>query len=430
MKKQVVFAIVGVLVVISMLAAQCPSGPASPTEVPQPTTAPQPTKAAEPTKAVEPTTVPEGPPLKIGLLRPVSAGLVIYGEMEERGFQLGLDYATNGTGMVAGRKIEVIIKDTEGKPDVGVSRARELVEKDGCEILVGSCSSAVTLAMMEVAKENKTILMVPVAAADQISGEMFNEYTFRTSSSAAQDALAGAKYAARSLGKKFVGLAPDYSWGQDQIKVWKEIVEQEGGEFVAEVYAPADTTEFTPYFQKCLDSGAEVLFVAWAGAGGVQLFNQLQEQKITEKLQLTTGIVDNATFAALGTALVGNKGMIKYYYEFPKTKENDWLVKEHMARYQVPPDLFTDVSFASAQALVMALEKTSGSTKAEDLIKVLEGMSWPAPKGTFTIRAADHACLQPMYTATVVMEGDKPVIKLVAEMSAEDCAPKITAPAR
>jgi len=425
MNKRIVFVIIGVLTVVSLLAAQCPP-PASPTAAPPPpTTGPAPTTAP-----VQPTTVPEGPPLKIGLLRPVSAGLVIYGEMEERGFQLGLDYATKGTGMVAGRKIEVIIKDTEGKPDVGVSRARELIEKDGCEILVGACSSSVTLAMMEVAKENKTILMVPVAAADQITGEAFNEYTFRTSSAAAQDALAGAKYAARSLGKKFVGLAPDMSWGHDQIKVWKAIVEQAGGEFVGEVFAPSDTTEFTPYFQKCLDSGADVLFVAWAGAGGVQLFNQMQEQKVPEKLKLTTGIVDNATFAALGTALVGNKGMIKYHYTFPKNPVNDWLVKEHMAKYQVPPDLFTDVSFASAQALVMALEKTNGSTKAEDMIKALEGLSWDAPKGKFTIRAADHACLQPMYTAEVVLEGGKPTIKLVAEMSAEDCAPAITAPGR
>jgi len=426
MNKRVVFVIVALLTVLSLLAAQCPP-PAEPTKAPEPTKAAEPTKAPEPTKPPVPTNTPEPKPLKVGLLRPISAGLVIYGEMEERGFNLGLQYATNGTGIVAGRKIEVIVKDTEGKPDVGVSRARELIEKEGCEILVGASSSAVTLGIIEVAKEYKTIIFVTPAAADQITGENFNPYVFRTASSAAQDALAGAKYAVRSLGKKFVGLAPDYSWGHDQIKVWKEIVEKEGGTFVAEVFAPADTTEFTPYFQKCLDSGAEVLFVAWAGAGGVQLFSQMQEQKIPEKLKLTTGIVDNKTFAALGTALVGNKGMIKYHYTFPKNPVNDWLVKEHLAKYNEPPDLFTDTSFAAAQALVLALQKTNGSTKAEDMIKVLEGMSWDAPKGKFTFRKEDHQALQPMYTAEVVLVDGKPTIKLVAELSPEDCAPAITA---
>jgi branched-chain amino acid transport system substrate-binding protein len=356
----------------------------------------------------------------------VGAGLTAYGQMLQRGFELGLAYQTKGSNKVAGREIQIIVKDTESKPDVGTQRARELIEKDGVEILVGTPSSAVALAVAGVAKEYKKIFVVTPAAADAITGASFNKYIFRTSSSASNDALAGAKYAVRELGKTFAGLAPDYSWGQDQIKVWKQIIEANGGKFVAEIFAPATTTDFTPYFQKAMDSKAEVLFVAWAGA--TPLFNQLQEQGVLKKMKLTTGVPDNLSLAA-SPGLIGNKGLIKYHYTFPKNPVNDWLVAEHQKKFNAPPDLFTDTSFAAAQAIVMALEKTNGDTDPEKLIPVMEGMSWDAPKGKFTFRKEDHHALQPMYTAEVVAGPDgKPSVKLVKELSPEDCAPEITAP--
>jgi len=288
--------------VATMLLSACAATP-TPTPVP-PTPTPKP--VATPTPAPPPTPTP-GKPLKIGVLSDVGTGLTAYGEMQRRGLELGIDYATKGTRRVAGRPVEFVVKDTESKPDVGVARARELIEKDGVEILVGTPSSAVALAVMEVAKEYKKLMIVTPAAADQITGASFNKYIFRTASSAAQDALAGAKFAVQELGKTFVGLAPDYSWGRDQIAIWKKIVEDNGGKFVAEVYAPVATTDFTAYLQKVMDSNAEVLFVAWAGAGGVRLFQQAQELGVTKKLKVTTGIVDNKALLATGDAMIGFK---------------------------------------------------------------------------------------------------------------------------
>lgn len=367
-----------------------------------------------------------GNPLKVGVLTDIGAGLVAYGEMQRRGLELGVAYATEGTGVAAGRKIELIFKDTEGKPDVGAARARELVEKDQVEILVGPPSSAVALAVMTVAKEYKKVLVISTAAADAIT-EAGNKYVFRTGSSAAQDALAGAKFAVKELGKKFVGLAPDYSWGRDQIKVWKKVVSDNGGEFVGEIYAPATTTDFTAYHQKAMDSKAEVLFVAWAGPGGVRLFQQAQDLNVGSKVKITTGIVDNKALAATGKAMVGFKGLIKYHYTFPKTKTNDWLVKEHQAKYNEAPDLFTDTAFAAGQAIVAAIDKTGGSSEADKVISALEGFSWEAPKGQFTFRKEDHQALQPMYSAEVVDVGGKPSVKLVSELSAEATAPPLVA---
>ena len=419
--------ILSIVLVLSFLLSACaqPAPAPAPAAKTEPTTAPA---AAPATKAPEPTKAPApaAKPLKIGVLSDVGAGLTAYGQMLQRGFELGLAYQTKGTNAVAGRAIEVIVKDTEGKPDVGTQRARELIEKDGVEILVGTPGSAVALAVAGVAKEYKKIFVVVPAAADAITGAGFNKYIFRTGSNASQDALAGAKFAVQDLGKTFVGLAPDYSWGQDQIKVWKQIIEANGGKFVADVYAPQATTDFTPYFQKALDSKAEVLFVAWAGA--TPLFNQLQEQGVLKKMKLTTGVPDNLSLAA-SPGLIGNKGLIKYHYTFPKNAVNDWLVAEHQKKYNTAPDLFTDTSFAAAQAIILALEKTAGDTDAEKMIPVMEGMSWDAPKGKFTFRKEDHQALQPMYSAEVIADAaGKPSVKLVKELSPQECAPEITVP--
>ncbi len=415
--KRILYTLVVLAMILPMVTACTPA--ATPTPVP-------PTKAPAAPTPVPPTAAPAAKPLKIGVLSDVGAGLTAYGQMLQRGLELGFAYQTKGTMKVAGREIQIIIKDTESKPDVGTQRARELIEKDGVEILVGTPNSAVALAVAAVAKEYKKIFVVAPAAADAITGASFNRYIFRTGSSASNDALAGAKFAVQELGKTFAGLAPDYSWGQDQIAVWKKIIEANGGKFVADIYAPANTTDFTPYFQKALDSKAEVLFVAWAGA--TPLFNQAQEQGIFKKMKLTTGVPDNASLAA-SPGLIGNKGLIKYHYTFPKNPVNDWLVAEHQKKYNAPPDLFTDTCFAAAQAIVLALEKTNGDTDAEKMIPVMEGMSWDAPKGKFTFRKEDHHSLQPMYSAEVVAGPDgKPTVKLVKEISAADAAPEITVP--
>jgi len=419
-----------VLLLVAAMVVSCAPA-ATPTPVPQPTKAQAQPTAAPPT-TVPPTAAPTAkpqPPIKIGMLNDVSAGLVTYAVMAQRGFELGLDYATKGTRKVAGRDIQLIIKDDEGKADVAVTRARELIEKDGADILTGLQSSAVALAAMAVPKEYKKLLVITTAAADQITGANFNRYTFRTGSTAYQDALAGAKFAARTLGKKFVYFAPDNAWGKDQIAAWKKLVEAEGATSLAEIVAPADTTDFTPYLQKVLAANGEVLFIAWAGVGGVQLFQQCQDLGVTAKMKVTTGIVDNAALAATGTAMIGFKGMQKYHYTFPKNPVNDWLVAEHQKRYNAPPDLFTDTAFAAAQAIVAALEKSGGNTDAEVLIPILEGMCWDAPKGQMCFRKEDHQALQPMYAAEVTKGPDgKPLPVKVAEISKEDTAPPITVP--
>ena len=435
------------LISISMLAA-CSSGTGATPE--PPTTAAQAEPATEvPAPAEEPTAEPAdtpteapaaavteapaaGEPLKIGLITDQSKALSIYGTQEINGFQLGLEYATNGTMQVAGRPIEVLIRDDENNPDRARQMARELIEKDGVELLQCCASTSSALTVIEVAKENKIVAMIDPAAGPQVTGSNFNQYVFRTGRNTLQDALTAGPYMVENVGTEFVQLAPDTDFGKGSAASWRSIIEGQGGTFVIDdVFIPADTTDFTPYLQRILDaadeSGAKVLMVTWAGANFPRLFQQMQEQGILEKLTLATGFGDNQTLPLVYTDAVGSVGMIAYHYTLPDNEVNDWLVERHMEEFGSPPDLFTAGGMASAIALVEGLEKTNGSTNPDELIAALEGMSFEGPKGTYTFRPEDHQALQPMYMVELVSIDDPEFrfFELLEERSAEQTAPPV-----
>ena len=158
---------------------------------------------------------------------------MLYGTQQVNGFQLGLEYATKGTMTVAGRPIEVIIKDTGGKAETGAAMARELIEKDGVDLLQGAPSSSVTLAIMEVAKANKKILMVNPAASPAITGANFNEFTFRTSRTSVQDALTMGGALVEQYKGPFVQIAPDNAFGRGSAAGFYAVVKAKGGQFTA-----------------------------------------------------------------------------------------------------------------------------------------------------------------------------------------------------
>lgn len=365
-------------------------------------------------------------PIKIGLVTSKSGALEAYGNQEINGLTLGLKYATGGTNEVNGRKIELLIEDDGGKPDEGIKKARKLLEEENVDILQGSASSAVALAIAPLAEEYKKIFLVDPAAADEITGANFNKYVFRTGRNLSQDAATGAKYSVDNLGKKFFHLAPDYVFGKSSAAAWKAAIEKAGGQVTHEEFAPQNTTDFTPYLQKAANSGADVMIVSWAGAGGATLFKQINELKIHEKIKITTGIPDIPGIKAMGESAAGLQGMTAYYYGLPKTKENDWLVENHQKDYKSPPDLFTAGGFTAGIAIVEAIKKAN-STDADKLISVMEGMTIKGAKGDYTFRNEDHQALQPMYIVKLEKKDgvDHLVPTLVKELNGEETAPPV-----
>ena len=381
---------------------------------------------------------PAGAPITVGLLTDASGGLAIYGPMLERGFGLGLQYATGGTGKVRGHEIKVVTKDTASNVDTGTSLAREAIEKDGAKILVGVPNSSVALAVSGVAAQNKVVYIASPAASPDLTGKSFNPYTFRAGRTSVQDALTMGPGLV-GLGKKFIQIAPDYAFGHGSAEAFYAVVKASGGTFTTNdtatgagtVYAPLDTTDFTPYLNQILDSGADVLIVTWAGAGFVPLFQQMQQLGILDSMVVATGMGDNQTMAQGYADAVGSVGVSVYHYSLFDNPINNWLVTQHKAKYQKPPDLFTEGGFIAAQMLVQALDATDGDPAADGMIRALEGMQFDGPKGAYSIRTSDHVLLQPMALVklTNTKDPDYKFFNLVKLFKAAETAPPCAVPA-
>ena len=379
-----------------------------------------------------------GAPLTIGLLSDTSGSLAIYGPMVERGFALGLEYATGGTNKVMGRQINVITKDTASTVDTGVAQARELIERNGAKILVGVPSSGVALAVSNVAAQNKIPFIAFPAASPDITGKNWNQYTFRAGRTSVQDALTMGT-ALTGLGKKFVQIAPDYAFGRGSAQAFYNVVKANGGQFTINdnntdfgtVFAPLETTDFTPYVNRVLDSGAEVVIVTWAGAGFTPLFQQMQQLGVFDAMTVATGFGDNQTLARGYADAVNSIGLGIYHYTMFDNKVNKWLVDRHKAKHNSWPDLFTAEGFLAAQLVVRALEENEGKDGADGIIRSLEGMKIDGPKGFYTMRASDHVLLQEMLLLklTNVRDPDFKFFQLIKRFTPEQTAPPCEVPA-
>ena len=361
--------------------------------------------------------------IKIALIAGKTGPLEAYAKQTETGMKLGLEFATKGAMAIDGRKITLIVKDDQTKPDVAKTALQEAYDDDKVDIAVGTTSSAAALAMLPVAQESKKILIVEPAVADSITGDKWNRYIFRTARNSSQDAISNA-LAIGKAGVTIATLAQDYAFGRDGVAAFKEALAKTGATLAAEEYAPVSTTDFTAVGQRLFDAlkdkpGRKIIWVIWAGGA-----NPLAKLKDMDPkrygIELSTGGNILPALAAY-KAFPGMEGGAYYYYEIPKNPINDWLVAEHQKRFNSPPDFFTVGGFAAAQAVVTAITKAK-STDTEKLIAAMEGMEFDTPKGKMMFRKEDHQALQSMYAFKVSAESDKPWarLELTRELKIED----------
>jgi branched-chain amino acid transport system substrate-binding protein len=322
-----------------------------------------------------------------------------YAKQTQTGLMLGIEYATSGSMAVLGRKIVIIEKDDQLKPDLAKSLLAQAYGDDKVDLAVGPTSSGSALAMLPVAEEYKKVLLVEPAVADSITGEKWNRYIFRTGRNSSQDAIAGA--VATPQNAQIAMLAQDYAFGRDGVKAYKEALAAIGSkaQIVHEEYVPQTTTDFTAAAQRMFDvlkdkPGTRIIGIYWAGANPVTKLAELKPERFN--IQLAPG---GNLLPVMKTwkDLAGVEGAIYYYYAFPKNKVNDWLVSEHKKRFGgALPDFFTAGGMAAGIAVVEAIKK-AGGTDTEKLIAAMEGMSFQSPKGQMTFRKEDHQALQDMY---------------------------------
>jgi branched-chain amino acid transport system substrate-binding protein len=362
------------------------------------------------------------PDLKVALIAGKTGVLEAYAKETETGFMMGLEYLTGGKMEINGRKLKVIVKDDQSKPDLGRTLLAEAYGDDKVDIAVGTSSSGSAIAMLPVAKEYKKVLIVEPAVADAITGDKWNRYIFRTARNSMQDGLA----AAATLKTGSVAfLAQDYAFGKDAVKAGKEALAATGSKatVVHEEYAPQNASDFTASAQRIFDALKDkpqprVLGIVWAGPNPMNKLADMKPERYGIALAPGGNILP---VMKTWKNYAGTEGTIYYYYAFPKNKMNDWLVAEHTRRFKAPPDMFTAGGFAAASAVFTALSK-AGSTDSEKLIATMEGMDFETPKGKMTFRKEDHQALQAMYHFRIKKQqkDEWDLLELVREIPASE----------
>lgn len=360
--------------------------------------------------------------LKIALIYGKTGPLEAYAKQTETGLRMGFEYATKGTMAIDGRKIVIITKDDQGKPDVAKSLLAEAYEDDKVDLAIGTTASPAALAMLPIAEERKKILIVEPAVADSITGDKWNRYIFRTGRNSSQDAISNAV----AIGKQGVTIATlgqDNAFGRDGVAAFKEALAKTGATIAAEEYAPAATTDFTASAQRLFDAlkdkpGKKIIWVIWAGPTPMTKLQDMNPGRYGVELSSGGNILP--AMAAYKT-LSGMEGATYYYHDIPKNDVNTWLVAEHQKRFNAPPDFFTAGGFAAAMAAATAVSKAK-STDTEKLIAAMEGMEFDTPKGKMVFRKEDHQAMQSMYHFKI--KADPAVAwgipELVRELKIED----------
>lgn len=356
--------------------------------------------------------------VEVGMITSITGPLAAYGEAYQQGFEAGLDYATEGTGEIDGIDLSIEWLDDQGNPDTAVQLARTAIG-EGTDVLAGSAASGVALAVAEQASQNETLFLSGPAATDALTG--VNDQTFRSGRQTIQDVSTAATFLEDVDGSKIVVFAQDNAFGQGNVASVEAVLGAEGAEIVP-ILVAEDATEFTPFAQQILAAEADMVFVAWAGATTGAMWEALSQQQVLEDTVVVTGLADRASYQAYGPGS-GDIQFLNHYFPGATDNEASQAMDAFLEENGQEADLFTVDGFVAAQMLVHAITEGQGDTPA--MIEALEGWTFESVKGELTIRAEDHALIQPMFQVKLVDQEGEWVPELIETADAEAVAPVV-----
>jgi branched-chain amino acid transport system substrate-binding protein len=352
--------------------------------------------------------------VKVGLVYSQSGALASYGKQYIEGFKAGLSYATPGSNKVGKRAVEVTEVDDAGDPAKAVSAAKDLIGK-GFKILAGSTASGVALQVAPLAAQNKILFISGPAATDGLTG--VNKYTFRSGRQSYQDVLTAKSFIGDAAGKKVVVFGQDSAFGKSNEAAVKAVIGGAGAT-VASVLAPASATDFTPFASQLKSARPDLLFVAWAGTTAPAMWQTLDQQGVLGSTTVVTGLDIRASWPTFGAA--GTK--ISFLSHFFDGAADNEVAKA--AKAAVPGgvlDLFHPDGFTAAQMIVRAVQE--GGDDVDKMVSGLQGWSFDGIKGKLTVRADDHALLQPMFQAKLSGSGSQMTAEPQKTLTPDECAP-------
>jgi len=317
--------------------------------------------------------------LRIGLIAPMTGPFAQVGADMTNGFKMYLD-ETKGT--FADAKVNLIIEDSQGKPDTAVTKAKKLILEDHVQMIVGGVLASEGYALAPVSTAEKTVYISSVAAADDLTQRQLGNYPYfiRTGWSSSQPNHPYGQWACDQGYKKIVSIAADYAFGYEQVGGFQKAFEDCGGKIIQKIWPPLGTKDFGPYIPT-IKSDADAVFSMMVGPMTLQFPKQLRASGYTKPIVGGGTSYDEAALPFMGDEVIGDVSALQYSAGL-ETPKNEAFVKTFRAKYGKVPSYFSETNYTTAMMINEVMKETKGAWPgAEAFIAKMSALKIDAVRG-------------------------------------------------
>ena len=344
--------------------------------------------------------------VKVGLMLPYTGTFAALGTAIENGFRL---YIAEQGGKLGGREIEFVKIDDESDPSKATDNVNKLIKRDNVDVLVGTVHSGVAMAMAKVAKDSGTILIVPNAGADAVTGPMCAPNIFRSSFSNWQPGYAMGEVVAKKGHKKVVTITWKYAAGDESVRGFKEAFEKAGGSVVKELSLPFPGVEFQALLTEIAAAKPDAVYTFFAGGGAVKFVKDYAGAGLKKSIPLYgAGFLTDGTLEAQGADADGLLTTLHYADSLGTPRDNAFRLA-YVKSYKLQPDVYAVQGYDAAQMLGVGLAAVKGdASKKAEFTAAVEKARIDSPRGPFTL-SKSHNPVQDIYLRQVGSKENKVV---------------------
>jgi branched-chain amino acid transport system substrate-binding protein len=358
------------------------------------------------------------PAVKIGVLAPLSGVYASLGANKVNGIKMLLNEKQMKAG---GRSVELIVEDSEAKPQEGLRKARKLVEQDNVDVLLGVISSAVGYALKEYASRAKKVWVTTGAAADGIFKKANNSpYAFRASLSVWQANHPMGTWLADKGFKRVFLTGPDYAMGHEALDAFERTFTVKGATRAGAAYPPLATTDFAPYLAEIKRANPDLVYASFAGSDAVRFVQQYASFGLKGNIRLAGYgyLVEEDTFEAQGAAAEGVYSTLNWAYGLDTPLNKDF-VASYRKQHNSVPTVDSVAGYVGAQVVWDAVNRLKGKIASqEELSKAILATRIDTPRGPISFDPETNNVIQNIYIREAVKEGAEMHNKVLATYEA------------
>ncbi len=335
---------------------------------------------------------------KIGLIVPMTGGQASTGKQIDNAVKL---YMKKHGATVAGKKIEVILKDDAAIPDNTKRMAQELIVNDKVNVIAGFGITPAALAAAPLATQAKVPEIVMAAGTSIITER--SPYIVRTSFTLPQSSSIIGDWAAKNGIKKVATLTSDYAPGNDALASFKENFTAGGGQIVEEIKVPLANPDFAPFLQRMKDAKPDAMFVFVPAGQGGNFMKQFAERGLDKSGIKVIGpgdVMDDDLLNSMGDAALGVVTAHMYSAAHPSAMNKEF-VADYKKEFGQRPGFMAVGGYDGIHLIYEALKKTAGKTDGDSLIAAMKGMKWESPRGSISIDPETRDIVQDIYIRKV-----------------------------